>query len=887
MRLVRQLQRGVRALINPSAVERDIGDEVHHYLDEAAAAHRARGLSETEALRAARLELGNVTTVSEQVRESGWENAAETIIADVRYALRRLRAAPIFTATATLTLALGLGATTAIFSVVSPILIEPLPYPDANRIATIAEFGSDGSRNAGTFGMYREFAARARAFDAVATFKVWQPTLTGPEQPERLDGQRVGASYFRVLGIPPALGRDFEPADDRANGPNVIILSDALWRRRFGGDRAIIGRQVTLDDNASQLTSHGNGYVVIGVMPSGFESVLAPSAQLWAPLQYDIAQGRAWGHHLRTVGRLQPGVSIDRASRDVDAIGRAVIAEQHPETYDPATRFIATRLQDDVTRSVKPALLAIIGAVMLVLVIAAVNVTNLLLARGAQRRAEFALRTALGAQRGRLIRQLLTESLLLAAIGGALGMLVAALGVRALVALSPPELPRIGSIGIDGAVFAFALGLTTLVGLAFGLTPALQAARNGPHHDLQQGTRRTVGGRERIRALLVVAEVALALVLLVGSGLLLRSIERLFAVSVGFDSSRVLTMQVQESGQRFAADDARIRFFEDALESVRRVPGVTAAAFTSLLPLSGDLDEYGAHFEAGPERPARSYSVFRYAVSPGYLETMRIPLRRGRLLDERDRADAPRVVLISESLARVALPGVDPVGQRIHIGPNDGLPFTIVGVVGDVKQLSLALSQSDAVYITPTQWHWADNVMSLVVRTRDGGNALTPVVREAVWSVDKDQPIVRVASMDDLLAASAASRRFALTLFEAFALAALVLAAAGIYGVLAGSVAERTREIGVRAALGASRTDIVSLVVGQGMRLTALGIVLGLAAATVATQALVTLLFGISRLDPVTYGGVIVLLVLTAAVACAVPAWRASRVDPATTLRTE
>jgi putative ABC transport system permease protein len=887
MRLVRQLQRGVRALINPSAVERDIGDEVHHYLDEAAAAHRARGLSETEALRAARLELGNVTTVSEQVRESGWENAAETIIADVRYALRRLRAAPIFTATATLTLALGLGATTAIFSVVSPILIEPLPYPDANRIATIAEFGSDGSRNAGTFGMYREFAARARAFDAVATFKVWQPTLTGPEQPERLDGQRVGASYFRVLGIPPALGRDFEPADDRANGPNVIILSDALWHRRFGGDRAIIGRQVTLDDNASQLTSHGNGYVVIGVMPSGFESVLAPSAQLWAPLQYDIAQGRAWGHHLRTVGRLQPGVSIDRASRDVDAIGRAVIAEQHPETYDPATRFIATRLQDDVTRSVKPALLAIIGAVMLVLVIAAVNVTNLLLARGAQRRAEFALRTALGAQRGRLIRQLLTESLLLAAIGGALGMLVAALGVRALVALSPPELPRIGSIGIDGAVFAFALGLTTLVGLAFGLTPALQAARNGPHHDLQQGTRRTVGGRERIRALLVVAEVALALVLLVGSGLLLRSIERLFAVSVGFDSSRVLTMQVQESGQRFAADDARIRFFEDALESVRRVPGVTAAAFTSLLPLSGDLDEYGAHFEAGPERPARSYSVFRYAVSPGYLETMRIPLRRGRLLDERDRADAPRVALISESLARVALPGIDPVGQRLRIGPNDGMPFTIVGVVGDVKQLSLALSQSDAVYITPTQWHWADNVMSLVVRTRDGGNALTPVVREAVWSVDKDQPIVRVASMDDLLAASAASRRFALTLFEAFALAALVLAAAGIYGVLAGSVAERTREIGVRAALGASRTDIVSLVVGQGMRLTALGIVLGLAAATVATQALVTLLFGISRLDPVTYSGVIVLLVLTAAVACAVPAWRASRVDPATTLRTE
>jgi putative ABC transport system permease protein len=878
MQLLRQLTRGVRALVNPSAADRDIGDEVHHYLDEATAAHRARGLSEAEALRAARLELGNVTTVSEQVRESGWENAADTIIADLRYAARRLRAAPVFTATATLTLALGLGATTAIFSVVNPILLEPLPYPDANRIAAITEFYSDGSRSPGTFGMYRELAARARAFDAIATYKPWQPTLTGPEQPERLEGQRVNASYFRVIGVPPAVGRDFEAADDRANGPNVIILSDALWRRRFGGDRAIIGRQVTLD---------GTGFIVIGIMPSGFESVLAPSVQLWAPLQYDIAQGRAWGHHLLTVARLRPGVSIDRASRDVDVIGRAVIAEQHPETYGPGTRFAATRLQDDVTRSVKPALLAIVGAVMLVLVIAAVNVTNLLLARGAQRRGEFALRTALGAQRGRLLRQLLTESLLLAMIGGALGMLAATLGVRGLVALSPPELPRIGSIGIDATVFAFALGLTTVVGLAFGMIPALQAARNGPHHDLQLGTRRTVGGRERVRALLVVAEVALALVLLVGSGLLLRSIERLFAVSVGFDSSRVLTMQVQTSGPRFAESDARIRFFEDALESVRRVPGVAAAAFTSQLPLSGDLDEYGAHFEAGPDRPARSYSVFRYAVSPGYLETVRIPLRRGRLLDERDRADAPRVVLISESLARVALPGVDPVGQRIHIGPNDGLPFTIVGVVGDVKQLSLALSQAEAVYITPTQWHWADNVMSLVVRTRDGGAALTPVVRDAVWSVDKDQPIVRVASMDDLLAASAASRRFALTLFEAFALAALVLAAAGIYGVLAGSVVERTREIGVRAALGASRADIVSLVLGQGLRLTALGIVLGLAAATIATQALVTLLFGISRLDPVTYTGVIVLLALTAAVACAIPAWRAARVDPATTLRTE
>ena len=885
MALWRQLSRGLRVLTNRSAADQDVADEVQHYLDEATREHLARGLSQDDALRAARLELGGVTHVTEQVRGYGWENVVDTVFADLRYAARRLRAAPGFTAIAVLTLALGVGATTAIFSAVNPILVEPLPYPSSARIMTIWEMRGDGGRNGGTFAVYREFVERARSFDAIAVLKGWQPTMTGAAEPERLDGQRVSASYFRVLGASPVLGRDFQTSDDRLNGPNVVVLSDALWRRRFDRDPAVVGRQITLDDNL---------YAVVGVMPRGFENVLSPSAELWAPLQYDMSQGRAWGHHLRTMGRLQPGIALKHAAQEVNALGQA-LAAQHPEAYGRA-EFRVASLHDDLTRSVKPALLVIVGAVTLVLVIACVNVTNLLLARGVHRRAEFALRAALGAGRSRLIRQLLTENLLLAVMGGVAGMAVAVLGVRALVALSPPGLPRAGAIGVDRTMFAFELGITALIGVAFGLMPALQAARNDPHRDLQHGSRGTVGAHRRTRSALVVGEVALALVLLVSSGLLLRSLERLFAVPVGFEPSRVLTMQVQIVGHRFDDSSATYRFFDEALEAVRRVPGVAAAALTSQLPLSGDMDEYGAHFETTPTQPAQSYSVFRYAVSPGYLETMRIPLRRGRLIDEHDRGGAPLVVLISESLARSRFPAESPIGQRLRIGPNDGPPYTIVGVVGDVKQMSLALSESDAVYITASSpsatirtgpWRFADRVMSLVVRTHGDAAALAPAIRQAVWSIDKDQPVVRVATMNDMVAASAAERRFALILFEAFALAALVLAAAGIYGVLSGSVAERTREIGVRAALGASRASILALVVRQGLGLAGLGVAIGLAGAAMASHAIEAMLFGVSRLDPVTYLSVIALLAGVSMIACAMPAWRAVRVDPASTLRAE
>jgi putative ABC transport system permease protein len=796
---------------------------------------------------------------------------------DLRHAARGLARRPSFTMAAVLTLAIGIGATTAIFSAVYPILFAPLPYPDAGRVTMIWDRGADGSQVDGTFGTYRELVERSRSFGAIAALKSWQATLIGAAEPVRLDGQRVSSSYFHALGVPPALGRDFQPSDDRQNGPDVSILSDALWRRHFGGDRTIIGRPITLDDNL---------YTVIGVMPKNFENILSPSADLWAPLQYDMSQGRAWGHHLRIVGRLRPGVDIERARRDLDAIAHAPVQEFPREPWAALGNGLSvTSLQDNVTRGVKPALLAILGAAALVLVIACVNVTNLLLARGEQRRGEFALRAALGAGSGRLIRQLLTESLFLAALGGAAGMAVAWLGVHALVALSPPGLPRAGAIAVDGSVFAFGLIVTTLIGLAVGLIPALQAAREDPNRDLQRGSRRTAGGG-RTRSTLVIAEVALALVLLVSSGLLLRSVERLFAVAPGFDPAHLLTMQVQTSGHRFDADGATSQFFNQALEAVRRVPGVTAAALTSQLPLSGDLDQYGVHFDPPPsDDPREVKGSFRYAVSPGYFETMRIPLRSGRLLDEHDRADAPLVALISESTARRRLPGLNPIGRRLRIG--DGPLYTVVGVVGDVKQMSLALSESDAVYVTAAQWRMADAAMSLVIRASGDATALAPTLRAAVWSVDKDQPIVRVATMDTLLASTAAERRFALILFETFALAALLLAAAGIYGVLSGSVTERTREIGVRAALGATRQDILTLIIRQGMTLTGLGVALGAVGSVAATQAILAMLFGVSRLDPVTYLAVTALLAGVALLACGVPAWRAARVDPASTLRVE
>lgn len=810
------------------------------------------------------------------IQRQRWE---DEMFQDLRYGTRMLLKRPGFTLTAIFTLSLGVGASTAIFSAVNPILFESLPYPQAREVMMMWDHGPDGTRQEVTFGTYREILQRSRSFDSLTVMRPWQPTLTGQTEPERLEGQRVTASYFQVLRVMPTLGRSFDSSDDRPNGSKVAILSDKLWRRRFGADPGILGSVVSLDDN---------NYAVIGVMPNSFENVLAPSADVWTLLQYDPAlptfESREWGHHLRMIGRLRSGIGRDDVSREIDTIAFAQMSDfSRPPWAALENGLIVSSLQDEITRDVKPALLAVFFAVLLVLAIACVNVTNLLLARGAQRRGEFAVRNALGAGRLRVVRQLITESLLLTFLGGALGMLVAEFGVRALVALSPPGLPRASAIRVDAAAFAFAILVTALIGVVVGLIPALHAYRSDLVGSLQLNSRHNIGGQQFTRQALVVAEVALALVLLVSAGLLMVSLQRLFAIPAGFNGSNLLTLRVQTS--RSFDRQTTERFFTQSLSAVRQVPGVTAVELTSQLPLSGDVDQYGAHFES--DDPNGGSSSFRYAVSPGYFEMMEIPLRRGRRLDNHDVAEAPLAVLISESLAKHRFGDQDPIGRRVSLGPADGPRYTIVGVVGDVKQTSLAASDLHAFYTTPEQWRFADNTMSLVIRATGNAASLTPAIRKAIWSVDKDQPIVQVAMMDDLLAASEANRRFALILLETFGFVALALAAAGMYGVVSYTVTERTREIGVRLALGAERRNVLSLILRQGLKLTLSGIAVGSLMAWAATRLLTNLLYGVSAKDPSIFGGVALLLIVVALLACYWPARRAMRIDPLIALRHE
>ena len=879
MSLLRQLARGIRGLTHRSAAEKDVADEVDDYFSHLVDAHLARGLTPQEARRAARVELGNATAVKEQVREYGWQHGVETFAADVRYAARGLRASPGFAAIVILTLAIGMGATTAIFSAVKPILLEPLAYPNPDRVVVIQELGRSGVRIDGTFGMYHWMRERNRVFDAVAIVKEWQPTVTGTGEPERLEGQRVSADYFKVLGVQPAFGPGFRQSDDVRNGPNVVILSHGLWARRFSSDPAIVGRQVTLEDDS---------YTVAGVMPAHFSNVMAPAAEVWSLLQYDLSQGRAWGHHLRTVGRLRSEVDVTDASRQIDALGQAALAELKPPSYGAGVTFAVYSLGDEITRGVKPMLLTVTAAVFLVLLIACANVTNLLLARNARRRGEFAVRVALGAGGRRLLRLLLAESFLLGSIGGLLGMAVAWLGVRGLVSLSPLGVPRLDAIRVDVDVFLFGVAVTALLSVITGAVPALQVARSDPQEFLR-GHRLAPPSDRRLRRGLVVAEMAFAMMLLVGSSLLFFSLQRLFAVPVGFDSSHLLTVEVQTVGPSLREPGAATRFFEQVVRTVQDTPGVVNAAFVSQLPLAGGRDEYGVRFEVDITEGAESHglSSFRYAVSSEYLQTLRLPLVAGRGLTIDDHDGAPKVALISEALARQRFGSpTEAVGHRLRIGATSSEPYLVIGVVGDVKQVSLALSQSEAVYTTARQWQAEERAMTLVVRTAGDPVSLAPAIRQAIWAVDRNQPIGRVETMQALLDATGGERGFALILFESFALVALILSAAGCYGVLAGYVAERTREIGVRSVLGAGPAEIVAQVVRQGLALVAPGVALGLVGSLFASQALTTLLFGLTRLDPLAYAVAAGVLLIVSIVASGIPAWRAAQIDPAVTLKT-
>ena len=887
MSLWRQLTRGMHVLTNRASADRDLHDELQHYVELSGDERIHRGAAAPDAQRDAILEVGNLTVAREEVRSHGWEHLVGTFIADLHYGLRRLRRDPGFSIVTVLILALGIGASTAIFSAVKPVLLESLPYPGADRIVMISDVAEDGGQLRVAFGTYLEIARRSHSFELIAPLNSWQPALIADATPERLAGQHVGADYFRALGRSPIMGRDFQADDDRARGPHVVIMSNALWHRRFNADPDIIGEGIRLGDDQ---------YTVIGVMPRDFENVLAPLAELWTPLQFEQAfgpQSREWGHQLRVIARLRPGTSIDQARAELNRIAHAPVPEFARVPWASLDKGLeVSSLQADVTREIRPVILAVAVGVALLLTIVCVNVTNLLLARGSQRRGELAMRSALGAGRTRLARQLITESVALALLSGVIGMFVAKLGVLGIVALGPPGLPRIGAIQLDRPVFAFGFAITTVLGVIVGMLPALGATAGDPRGATKDSTSRIVGGNHRTRGVLVVAEVALALVLLVSAGLLLRSITRVFAVRVGFDSSQLLTMQLQETGSQFQddstrvaqVDSARYRFYTEALDAVRQLPGVNGATFTSLLPLNGESDTYGVHVESDPD-PKSDGAALRYAVTPEYFGVMNIPLKRGRLLDARDGAGAPRAVVINESFAQRKFAGQDPLGRRLRYGFEEGDWYSIVGVVGDVKQSPLDGDQPDQIYLTPAQWHWVDGSMSLVVRARANAPALVPAIRDAIWSVNREIPISHVATMDQLVNRSVSDRHFALILFEAFGLSALVLAAIGIYGILSGSVTERTREIGVRAALGASTRSIIGMVLRFGMMLTAAGVVVGLIAAMAATRVVSSMLFGVSRLDPATYVGVVLILGAVSAIACALPALRAARVDPASTLK--
>ena len=887
MSLIRQVRRGVAALFSPARADADVDDEIRDFIERRTGELSGEGLPYDEALRQATVEIGNATVTRERVRASGWEHHVETLITDVRYALRRLRRDPVFTVVASLTLALGIGAATAIFSAVNPILFRALPYPGAERIVTISDRAPSGAAAEPTYGTYEELASRSRSFETLAATDVWHPSLTGTEEAERLQGQRVSASYFRALGVMPLTGRSFDGAEDIPGAVRVAVLSDRLVKRRFGGDNAIVGSSITLN---------GEPYTVVGVMAPGFIDIISPATDIWAPLQAQpraSPNAREWGHHYRIIGRLKRGVTADAARRDLASIASRLLPDEFPRVPWASLEngLLVRGLQEDVTAAARPALIAVLAAAAVLLLIACVNVANLLLARSRRRREEFALRAALGAEGGRLVRQLITESATLALIGGLLAVFVAQLGVGALVALNPPGLPRADLIRVDAAALGFGLIVTTIVGVAVGLMPALSASRADLRGGMKHSSRTVVGGRSAARGALVVTEVALALMLLVGAGLLLRSLDQLLAVSPGVRAERVLTMQVVDAGNQNRAAAERLNFYEQAVAAASNVPGVLGAALTSQLPLSGDLDAYGYTFAAFPERqPGQDGAAMRYAVTANYFQVMGIPLLRGRLLNATDRQEAPASFLISESLARQTFGDTDPIGQQVRFGPDtDGSrPWgTVVGVVGDVKQQSLASSNTAAFYVPIAQWRWIDPVQSLVVRTSGDPSALTNAIRRAVWSVDRNKPITRVATMEQLIVRTGSDRRFASVIYGTFAIAALLLAAVGLYGVVSGLVSERTREFGIRSALGASRGVIVRGVVKNGLLFTGFGVALGIIGATATSRLLETLLYGISRIDPVTYGGVIALLGVVALLACWAPARRAASVDPARTLRSE
>jgi putative ABC transport system permease protein len=801
----------------------------------------------------------------------------ETVLRDIRHGIRSLVKRPGFTGIALIALALGIGANTAIFSLVNAVLLRPLPFSDPDRLVWVWGNIRNGGNRASVSPLdFLDYRKQNKSFEHfAASFSIpLHLNLTGNGEPERLTSAGVTGNYFQALGVKPALGRGFVLENESPGQNHVAVLSYGLWQKRFGGDPNIVSKTISLNGEACE---------VIGVMPQDFS--FPQSAELWVPINFDQSpeMKERKAHFLRPIGKLKAGVSLEQAQADTDIIAQQLEA-QYPDT-NTGWNLRLVSLREQLVGPTRATLLILFGAVGFVLLIACANVANLLLVRAASRQREIALRTALGASRFRILRQMITESVLLALFGGALGTLLATWGVELLVKLSEGSLPSTARVGIDATVLIFTLLVSVVTGVLFGLAPALRTMTLSLSENLKEGGRSGGEGLRRnpTRSVLVVLESAIAVVLLIGAGLLIRSLIQLQNTNPGFDSQNVVTMRIDLSRQKYETPEKAGNFFQQLESRVGGLPGVETVGLVTELPLSGQPNDMPFTVEGRPPVTIdQSFGADFRRVNQNYFQSLRIPLLRGRNFTEQEVRQGARVLLISELLARGVFPDEDPIGKRLVLAMGDQV-FEIIGIVGDIRHRSLEAQPRPAMYMPTHATGWTN----VVIRAKGDPLSLASAVRREVRAIDSDQPVAAVRTMDEWLALSTAAPRYRTALLTLFALVALILAATGIYGVISYSVTQRTHEIGVRMALGARQLDVLKLVVRQGMTLVGIGVALGLVVAIALTRVMETLLFGVNAKDPVTFVAVAASLTLVAFVACYIPAWRATKVDPLEALRYE
>ena len=799
---------------------------------------------------------------------------------DIQYGLRQLIKNPGFTLVAVITLALGIGANTAIFSVINAVLLRPLPYPNAERIVYFeGENPTKGITDSNISVLdFQDWTNQSSAFSHTACYWTGNGALSmqGGE-PERVPRAGVSKTFFDVLGVQPMLGRSFLAEEDHPDTPTVVILGEGLWKRRFGSDRDVIGKVITV--NSVPLT-------IVGVMPADFD--YPDKTQIWIPLSVEVGKEPRDNRSYSAVGRLKPGVELTQAQSQISAIN-VQLGKAYPDTNKGWETHVM-RLHDRLVRSVRPSLLILLGAVGCVLLIACANIANLLLVRAAARQKEVAIRTALGAGRGRIVRQMLTESTLLSTIGGVLGLILSFWFISLLIFISPPDSPRFNEANLDYRVLAFTLAISVATGIIFGLVPALHASKLDVSSSLKEGGRTGEGYRQtRGRNLLLIGEVAMSLVMLVGAGLLIKSFMRLQEVKLGFNPERVLIASLSLPGAKYKEDQQRIDFYRALVHRLAAMPGVKSAAAGVNLPLRGSNYSIGRGFV--PEGRALTaddaVDASWSTITPSYFEVLQVPLVAGRIFNERDNAAAPKVAIVNRLVATKYFGSeTSAIGKRISIWRDENFPREIVGVVGNTKPGGLEEQDTEQIY-TPHSQDGTWSFMALVIRTAGDPAAMTNALRREVSGLDKDLPIFNVKTMDDVVTASIGSRRLSMSLFSVFAGVALLLAAIGTYGVMAYAVSQRTRELGIRMAVGAARRDVFGLVLRQGVGLVSIGIGLGLLGAIAASRALNSVLYGVGSLDLGAFAVAIILLALVALLACFVPARRATLVDPIQALRTE